>query len=319
IIRASVGDINGSNRIIFIEDLSIDQIEADLYVRICEGQSYTFDNTVYSVSGEFTATFTSYFGCDSIVHLELEVLEALEESVNVDLCEGDTYNGLVYTVDAILVDNLVTAEGCDSLFRTFITVHYPSIDSSQISLCRDDTYQGQVYEQDTVLVENWTSIFGCDSSIYTQINIEEHRSTFLSDTIDLGTVYPVGSSVYDETGLYRDTLSAANGCDSIVVLDLTVVDLVAIEAISIAEQYDLMAFPNPFQQQTTLQFVLPQTEEVSISVLDVHGRYLFDLAAQKLFSAGRHQISVAGPLAAGLYLFRVRIGEAETVLKLVRL
>lgn len=44
----------------------------------------------------------------------------------------------------------------------------------------------------------------------------------ITDTICGGLSYPVGSSVYTETGVYVDSLISSIGCDSIVTLDLTV-------------------------------------------------------------------------------------------------
>ena len=41
------------------------------------------------------------------------------------------------------------------------------------------------------------------------------------DTICYNGTYTVGSSTYTSTGVYADTLSAANGCDSIINLNLT--------------------------------------------------------------------------------------------------
>jgi hypothetical protein len=48
--------------------------------------------------------------------------------------------------------------------------------------------------------------------------------TFQNFTICNGNSIAVGNSIYDQTGLYSDTLSLPGGCDSIVVTDLTVLD-----------------------------------------------------------------------------------------------
>ena len=45
----------------------------------------------------------------------------------------------------------------------------------------------------------------------------------LTDTICEGLNFKVGSSIYDQTGIYIDSLLSSLGCDSIVTLDLTVV------------------------------------------------------------------------------------------------
>jgi gliding motility-associated-like protein len=50
--------------------------------------------------------------------------------------------------------------------------------------------------------------------------------TFQNFTICNGDSLAVGASVYNQTGLYFDTLSLPGGCDSIVVTDLTVLNLI---------------------------------------------------------------------------------------------
>lgn len=44
----------------------------------------------------------------------------------------------------------------------------------------------------------------------------------ITDTICAGLSYPVGTSLYTESGIYKDSLQSSIGCDSIVTLDLTV-------------------------------------------------------------------------------------------------
>jgi gliding motility-associated-like protein len=48
------------------------------------------------------------------------------------------------------------------------------------------------------------------------------KEYYLTETICTGRSFPVGSSVYTETGVYTDSLFNIYGCDSIVILDLTV-------------------------------------------------------------------------------------------------
>lgn len=69
---------------------------------------------------------------------------------------------------------------------------------------------------------------GCTAT--DSIRIEEGLAVEnnLAETICFGESYQVGSSFYESSGNYTDTLMAVNGCDSIVYLDLTVDTLVAI-------------------------------------------------------------------------------------------
>ncbi|PHN05805.1 gliding motility-associated C-terminal domain-containing protein [Flavilitoribacter nigricans] len=57
----------------------------------------------------------------------------------------------------------------------------------------------------------------------------------ITDTICSGLIYDTGRSTYTETGIYTDTLLSSFGCDSIVTLDLTVLDDPMIDAELIAQ------------------------------------------------------------------------------------
>ena len=80
--------------------------------------------------------------------------------------------------------------------------------------------------------------------------------------------------------------------------------------------------PNPFRQQTTLRYVLPEANEVTVRVYDVLGRRIHTLMDRQQPS-GSHQLQWNGtsgsgaPVASGMYFLRVRIGDTETVHKVV--
>lgn len=80
--------------------------------------------------------------------------------------------------------------------------------------------------------------------------------------------------------------------------------------------------PNPFRSQTTLRYVLPEAETVSVRVYDLLGRRIQTLIDQQQPS-GAHQLQWDGtsgagsPVASGMYFMRVRIGDTEAVHKVV--
>ncbi|MGI6409772.1 MAG: hypothetical protein ACOX0V_00840 [Bacteroidales bacterium] len=59
--------------------------------QICEGDSYEFDGITYLENTNITKTFTSFYGCDSIINLNLEFVELFEINLNESICEGEVY------------------------------------------------------------------------------------------------------------------------------------------------------------------------------------------------------------------------------------
>jgi hypothetical protein len=66
---------------------------------------------------------------------------------------------------------------------------------------------------------------GCDSIVSLQLTVLPVSSSNINTSICNGQSYPIGNFTYTLPGNYSDTLQNANGCDSIVSLQLTVLPL----------------------------------------------------------------------------------------------
>ena len=80
-------------------------------------------------------------------------------------------------------------------------------------------------------------------------------------------------------------------------------------------------YPNPFRDQTTINFTLPEAGEVTVSVYDISGRKVATLVNQSL-TAGAHQVQWNGrsssgqALASGVYFYRIDAGTFQDVRRL---
>lgn len=97
-----------------------------------------------------------------------------------------------------------------------------------------------------------------------------------------------------------------------IVLDVEVTVLPALDTVSEAvdeselpSTISLGNYPNPFNPTTTIQFELPQREQISLVVYDITGRQIRVLHDGEL-SAGSHEIRFdANDLPSGTYLYRL--------------
>jgi hypothetical protein len=65
-------------------------------------------------------------------------------------------------------------------------------------------------------------------------------------------------------------------------------------------------YPNPFAQQTTIRYALPQAADVHLAVYDALGRHVATLADEEQ-AAGRKQVTFdARRLPSGIYFVRLR-------------
>ncbi|HXH18168.1 MAG TPA: gliding motility-associated C-terminal domain-containing protein [Chitinophagales bacterium] len=193
---------------------------------ICEGKAFLFGNKSYSASGNYSDTLPSATGCDSIVNLNLLVIPAVYGPFDFRICQGDSVvvGTSVYTISGTYYDTLVSASGCDSVVVSSITVLNHSHTLIDTVLCSGEfiSVGWSGYDSTGIYFDTLTADNGCDSIIETHLQILPNSSSSVTAEICQGERFVVGSSSYFLSGTYYDTLTAINGCDSIVTTRLTV-------------------------------------------------------------------------------------------------
>ena len=126
-----------------------------------------------------------------------------------------TYNILyIYSSDGICFD---TAE-IDIIVRPIFEVGITE------KICEEDTYDfhGTLLDASGVYVDTLTAGNGCDSIVTLTLDVLPEFATPVSASICEGDTYDFHGTLLDASGVYVDTLTAGNGCDSIVTLTLDV-------------------------------------------------------------------------------------------------
>ncbi|MCH8557457.1 MAG: T9SS type A sorting domain-containing protein [Balneolia bacterium] len=78
-------------------------------------------------------------------------------------------------------------------------------------------------------------------------------------------------------------------------------------------------YPNPFNPDTSIQFMLPESAEVTLEVYDTMGRRVQTLVNGSM-SAGEHRVNFdASSLSSGVYLYRLTTGSEAHVRKMTLL
>jgi hypothetical protein len=202
---------------------------------VCVNENYNengFDITP-TATGLITQTqnLASHKGCDSIVTLQLNVISAYSVLINDTICFGYKYeqNGFdtMPEVPGLLsyTRTLEAINHCDSVITLKLMVWQTYSDTVQEFVCSNNTSipQGTVIGYTTV---TGVSIHGCDSTVTVQYIHCYNYSNTVNDTVCFGVHYH--SNGFDitpsATGLMHDSikLSTIHGCDSIIFLNLTV-------------------------------------------------------------------------------------------------
>ncbi len=201
--------------------------ETPVEASICDGEGYTLDNVTYTETGSYTAQFLAQDGCDSFVYLDLTVFDIPTSTVDSTICDGGmvTIGSSMYGTSGTFVDTLTAFTGCDSIVTLNLTVNDVYTTDLVVSICDGDAMPvgDSLYTVAGIYQNLLTAANGCDSTVNLDLSIIPIEVTDLDITICEGEDYPVGASVYSNTGVYQDIILASTGCDSIVNLDLTVI------------------------------------------------------------------------------------------------
>jgi gliding motility-associated-like protein len=92
---------------------------------ICTGSTYSFNGQVLNQSGLYIDTLQNILGCDSIVTLQLSLVQPSSSSIAASICDGDSYffNGQTLTVSGQYSVTIPSVFGCDSLVQLTLTVN----------------------------------------------------------------------------------------------------------------------------------------------------------------------------------------------------
>ncbi len=209
-----------------VVDIPVTTIDAS----ICNSGSYTLGGNAYTTAGQYTAVFTSADGCDSTVVLNLAVTTFYETNLNIRLCDGESYTvgGNTYTTTGIYQNMFTSQDGCDSIVNLNLTVNALPNVQIEAAICQGESYTigGTPFSttgMHQVVVQS--VVTGCDSTIVLNLTVNPLANTSLVESICAGESFAVGSTDYSMTGNYTQTLMTSSGCDSVVMLQLTVIPL----------------------------------------------------------------------------------------------
>ena len=200
---------------------------------MCEGTDYLFNGVRYTEGGSYTDTLVSNYGCDSIVTLILTVNKSVYVRIPADIYEGETYMfyGQPYTTSGTYRHYSLTPEGCDSIAELFLTVH-PQIDTI-VTICKSELpytwvhkwsgqerllYSPGIYRDDTTVVNDQRTFYTLQLVVHEPL-YDTIRASICQEENDF---YEFNGQRLTTTGIYHDTITGSNGCDSITTLYLTV-------------------------------------------------------------------------------------------------
>jgi gliding motility-associated-like protein len=189
--------------------------------------TYTFNNPgIYNI--DFIATDTSSCSMVDTIALEITVLPPLSTSTfDTIVCNTYSWNGTTYTTSGTYNQSFSTNIACDSIAYLNLTVNNSNAGSASVSSC--ESYSWSANNQNYTASGNYNTTlinqFGCDSLASLDLTII--NTVFTSEQIEICDrfTWNINSETYTESGIYFDTITNTNNCDTIITLDLTIIKI----------------------------------------------------------------------------------------------
>lgn len=197
------------------------------------GGSYTSPGgNTYSASGTYTELIPSTTGaCDTMLVINLTIGNHSVDSIAPVLC-GANYTspaGNVYTQSGNYQDTLTTAAGCDSIINIQLSLNTTLRDTiNPVVVCAASylspsgmyTYTSSGTYSDTLAGRG-----GCDSVVQVNLTLTSPSTNTLNLNLCAKSYTSPTGKVLSQSGNYTDTLVNAQGCDSLININLILLPL----------------------------------------------------------------------------------------------
>ncbi|MBQ0015594.1 MAG: T9SS type A sorting domain-containing protein [Bacteroidales bacterium] len=265
---------------------------------------FTAEGIANLVAGDYCLMVADSLGSCVRIEFSISQPELQVSDTTVFACDQFVWNGNTYTSsveDSVVLQDI---HGCDSTARIHLTLGVTHEDEMPITACDAYTlvHEGVTYrfeESIDTVIGTMASEFACANTVH--LDLQVNYST--SDEIHVSTpsAYTWNGQQYDQTGVYTKVIRNAAGCDSTIILHLTMVT--GIEDIN---DINVNVYPNPSYGMVNIDAA--QVDKVE--VLDLYGRTMATYEGQNSIDLTR--------CATGTYTLRITLPEGVVIRKVVK-
>jgi hypothetical protein len=192
---------------------------------ICEGSGYSFHGNLLVQSGQYIHTLNNQFSCDSVLLLDLSVIDIDSTQIGISLCEGNIYSffGSDIIASGIYFHTLSSSLGCDSIIE--LDALYLPVDTTLMNfdICGNDTFDfhGNLLTSSGFYTHLLNNQFSCDSLIQLDLTVNPVYETQLFESFCEYGSFSFFGNLLTQSGIYTEVLTTTLGCDSIITLNLS--------------------------------------------------------------------------------------------------
>lgn len=236
---------------------------------VCSEYTVPSGNATYNASGTYTDTIASASGCDSIITINLIILQT-STAISATSCYSYTSPSGAYTWtnSGTYQDTIVNSVGCDSIITINLQIKGTTTSSITETACFEyTTPSGKLIEDSGSFTDTIANANGCDSVIMINLTIKKFTNTIFKSVNAL--ICSVQGATYqwinceDNSQIAGETAQAflitQNGSYAVVATKDGCTDTSACEEIviigvnEIETQAGFKVYPNPSNGWVTIQ------------------------------------------------------------------
>lgn len=160
--------------------------------------------------------------------IDVEVYDIPATTVYDTICIGDCYSFQqnTYCSPGIYPHSLTSWQGCDSLVLLDLYGIIKQVGQEKDTICQGDTlWYNNIPYASTGVHQVTIPGPGCDSTVILDLTVQSAMNSYEVATICDGDSYVVGDSIFRSSGNYTVRFPQADGCDSLVYVDLSVIPI----------------------------------------------------------------------------------------------
>jgi hypothetical protein len=315
----------------FYSAIVCEEIFSEQDITICEGETYTIGESIYSITGTYVDTLLNVDACDSIVTTNLTVNPRVYHDQVISVCFGSTFEvgDNVYDESGSYSDTLISMTGCDSIVTTNLTVDEEITFEQSLTICAGEfiVVGGTIHSTSGTFVDVLISESLCDSTVTTNltvlpaIDVTVTVDGFLmtgGDPDVLTTTFQwVLCDPYEEIdgAIDQSYLALASGDYAVIIMDGDCSDTSECVTLSDVGYIDLSngyisLYPNPTEGTFTIELA-DFTSSVKIEILNTLGKVVYS----NLLTSPKTMLDI-NEFADGIYLVRLTNAEKTNLIKL---
>lgn len=176
-----------------------------------------------------TTLTNSPTSCPDNDTVTVTVNPVISSTTNASVCQGGSYlyAGQSFSAEGTYPITLQSMYGCDSIATLNLTLYPLSSTILNEAICQGSTFSfnGQNIGDAGQYTQILQSQDGCDSTIVLNLSINPVLNTTINQTICASETFTFFGQNLNSSGTYSQILQTTSGCDSVVVLVLTVTPL----------------------------------------------------------------------------------------------